>query len=192
MLPGWDLITWIVFWLPGGFVGSLSCSWQESRCCLRARAKALLLPQSFENGEEQFAFAGCNPYPNFLHSITTPLLLWLNISFEPTSQNWFFGFATMTFQKLPELTLAQASQSLLRHLARGLSGAGVNYPARDVIQVTWHGIPLSPGMRQPVSSQGLALRVPVSVVSVWQTSLCNFLIMDRKQIYRHISEQVHK
>lgn len=60
--------------------GSLSCSWQEPRHCLRARAQALLLPHSFENGEEHLACAGCNPSPDFLHSVPRPSVT-LNIPF---------------------------------------------------------------------------------------------------------------
>lgn len=113
MLPGWALVTWIIFWLPDNFVGSLSWGWQESRHCVRARAKALPLPHSFENGEEQFACAGGNqslPRLPPLHHCTS-LLLWLSHPLWAHLTELVLWVCNNSLQKLPELTLAQASAS---------------------------------------------------------------------------------
>lgn len=145
----WVKFSVLIFWArcrlaeslsPGLSLGSLVILWahspalgKESGCCLRARTKTLLLPPLFWKPRRAFWL----PVVILTQTSSTPLphlsVLWLNIPFEPTSQNWFSGFATMTFQKHPELSLARASQPLLGRLAMKPSGAEVTDPTWDVI-----------------------------------------------------------
>lgn len=129
MPPRWVLITWIISWLTGDFVGSLSCTWWESRRCLRARTKTLLLPHSFWKLRRAFWLlvviltqTSSSPLPHLSVTLTkyplwanlTELVLWVcNNDFPETPRvqsgtnlavsAWPSGNAALLVLKLPTL-----------------------------------------------------------------------------------------
>ena len=127
-----------------------------------------------------------NPYPDFLHFITAPLCYSdYPIPSEHTSQNWFSGFATIVSRNSLSSPWHKP-QPLLSHLAARPSWCWSNLPQLRCDPSHRHGIPLSPGVGQPVSSRGIATRVPVSAVLSDKPHGVNFFLGTTNKLQTYI------